>query len=82
MKKKFTPENTFAALKRTPLDLTQINYGSFEMEDVDPRDYPDFCDAFIAYAEFINGHELTEDQMEQLNEEGDIVYEAACEAAY
>jgi len=52
------------------------------MEDVCRNDYPDFCDAFVAYATFLDGRELSEDEMEQLNEHSDIVYEAACESVY
>lgn len=80
--KENTPEATFEALKRIPLDFKFIDYSSFEMEDVCRQDYPDFSDAFIAYAEFQNGIALTDDQLEVLNEESDIVYEAAVERVY
>jgi hypothetical protein len=30
-----------------------------QIEDVDPRDYPDFCDAFFAYAVFEDTGELS-----------------------
>ena len=44
-------------------DLTDI-----EIEGVDTSDYPDFCDAFISYAEY-NGTPLTEDQLDKLQED-------------
>lgn len=80
--KQNTPQATFERLKRIPLNFEQIDYSSFEMEDVDTSDYPDYCDAFIAFAVFLDGTELTDDQLEQLNAESDIVYEAACESVY
>ena len=82
-KKELTANDTFKALKRPFLDVTFLDYSSIEVENVDRRDYPDFCDAYIIYAEFQNGVELTEDQIDQLNEEhSDIVYEAACDSIY
>ena len=46
---------------------------AIEFEDVDTSDYPDFCDAFISYAE-LNGVEMTEDELIELNEDTDFVY--------
>lgn len=47
-----------------------------EIDGVDSRDYPDFCDAHFSYAEFENGTPLTDDELEQLaDENGDVVNE-------
>jgi len=52
----------------TMLDNRQVC--SFEVQDVDPRDYPDFCDAFIAYAEWEDtGEPLNEEDLNRLNEQ-------------
>lgn len=41
----------------------------FEIEDVDPNDYPDFCDAHIVCACFADtGEMLNESELEELNE--------------
>jgi hypothetical protein len=46
-------------------------------------DYPDFCDAYIEHAEFIDGTELNDDELNELNDEhADIVYEAAASKYY
>jgi hypothetical protein len=38
-----------------------------EIEDVDPRDYPDFCDAFFSHAVYADtGEELTDAELEEL----------------
>jgi len=38
-----------------------------EVEDVDPKDYPDFCDAFIASARWGDtGEDLTEAELNAL----------------
>ena len=55
------------------LDLKKVD--NVEVEGIDTRDYPDFCDAFISYADY-NGIEMTDDQLEALNEDRDFVYSA------
>jgi len=46
------------------------------MEDVNLSDYPDFSDAHIVSADY-NGKEMTEEQLDNLNEDGDFVNEQA-----
>ena len=54
-----------------------------EVEDVDPKDYPDFCDAFIASARWGDtGEDLTEAELNALNEDGDFVYDAVCKQVF
>ena len=45
-----------------------------EFDNIDYTDYPDFCDAFICYAE-LDGVEMTDDQLDKLNDNVDLVYE-------
>ena len=55
----------------------KINFSkleNIEVENIDMRDYPDFCDAYISYAE-IDGQSLTDKQLEEVNECADFVYE-------
>jgi hypothetical protein len=47
---------------------------SIVFEDIDHSDYPDFCDAFIASAD-IEGRSMTEDELDELNEDRDFVHE-------
>lgn len=56
----------------------EVDGNSLEVDGVDSRDYPDFCDAYISYAMFTDGTELNEDQLDKLTEDnGDIVNELA-----
>ena len=55
-------------------ELPKINLYSVEIEELDPRDYPDFCDAFISYAESLDGIALTEEQLEVLNQDSELVH--------
>lgn len=47
-------------------NLTLID--DVDIDGIDMRDYPDFCDAFIGSASY-NGKEMTEDQLDELNEQ-------------
>ncbi len=47
---------------------------NIEVDGIDTKDYPDFCDAFIASA-YYNGKPMTDEQLEEINEDRDFVYE-------
>ncbi len=47
---------------------------NIEIDGIDTKDYPDFCDAFIASADY-DGKEMTEEQLDELNEDSEFVYE-------
>jgi hypothetical protein len=54
-----------------------------EVEGVDFKDYPKFCDAYIAYAEFDNGIVLNDRQLDQLTEENyDFVHSECMEQMF
>ena len=38
----------------------EVDPGSIVIAGIDPRDYPDFADAYVEYAETVNGYGLTE----------------------
>lgn len=50
---------------------------NIEWDNVDARDYPDFCDAYVSYAEHENGEPLTPDELDSLDSSG--VYERLME---
>lgn len=56
----------------TNIDYTKLT--DLELDGVDTRDYPDFCDAYIT-AGYLDGKELTEEQLDLLNEDQEFVYE-------
>jgi len=47
---------------------------NIEVDGIDTKDYPDFCDAFISSADY-DGKSMTDEQLDELNEDGDFVYE-------
>ena len=47
---------------------------NIEIDGIDTNDYPDFCDAFISSADY-NGVEMTDEQLEALNEDYGFVHD-------
>jgi len=47
----------------------KVRYSSIEVDGVDSGDYPDFADAFISYAEYEDGTELTYDELDAFYDE-------------
>ena len=53
-----------------------------EVDGIDHRDYPDYCDAHFSHAEYEDGTALTDDELELLTEQyPDYIYEYAYESA-
>lgn len=54
-----------------------------EVDDIDTKDAPDFCDAFIASARWEDtGEELSIAELEDLNDDGGLVYDAVLKVLY
>ena len=51
------------------MKLNNLKVIDVEIENVDMKDYPDFCDAYISEAKFINGKSLTDEQLVDLQEQ-------------
>jgi hypothetical protein len=54
------------------MDYKKID--NIEIDGIDTKDYPDFCDAYISSADY-DGVPMTDKQLDELNEDGDYVYE-------
>jgi len=55
------------------MDLNLVD--NIVFDGIDKEDYPDFCDAYIQYAEY-NGVPMTDEQLEKVNSCHDFVYES------
>jgi hypothetical protein len=51
-----------------------MEYKNIEFDGIDRSDAPDFCDAFICYAEHKDGTPLTEDELDALNDDSSFVH--------
>jgi hypothetical protein len=59
-------DNDPASFEET-MDQVGINYSSIEIDGVDERDAPDFVDSYVSYAEWNDGTELTDEDLDYLN---------------
>tara|TARA_B100001540_G_C15641647_1_gene566867 strand:+ start:634 stop:825 length:192 start_codon:yes stop_codon:yes gene_type:complete len=56
---------------------------NYQIDGIYKEDYPNFCDAYLSYAEDENGKELTEEQLEIWQEENkDEFYDMIIQYAY
>lgn len=58
----------------------KVDLDSIEIDGIDRRDYPDFVDAYIVYAEFEDGTELTPEEIDELQSQhpelvGEIIFD-------
>ena len=67
-----TANSTNTVLGAVNLDYKLIS--NIQFDGIDHKDAPDYCDAYIVSAEY-NGEEMTEEQIELLNDDRDFVYE-------
>ena len=57
-----------------------VDAGSLSVDGIDTRDYPDFCDAYFEYGLFVDGTELTDDELDELRDKyPEVVNEMAFE---
>ena len=64
--------------------LTKLDYSKIEgiqVDGIDRRDHPDYCDAFISEATY-DGRPMTEEELDQLNEDKDFVYQCVMDSIY
>ena len=53
-----------------------VDTGSLEIDGVDGRDAPDFCDAFFSAGEFEDGTKMSDEELNELaDEHPDLLYE-------
>ncbi len=60
---------------KNPVHLTDV-----QVDGVDLKDYPDFCDAYITDACWADGTELTDDELDTVTEDSSLVYEYVIES--
>lgn len=61
------------------LDYTKIS--EVEVDGIDTSDAHDFCDAFICAASY-EGREMTEEELDILNQDSQYVYECVIDRLY
>ena len=59
------------------IEPKRVVYETIELNGVETSDYPDFCNAYAVYAEWTDGTELTEEELDNIP--GDVIHERAHE---
>ena len=57
--------------------MTKFDYDKITnvvLDGIHHWDYPDYCDAFIDSADY-NGKEMTDEQLDELNEDYELIHE-------
>lgn len=54
------------------MDYKKID--NIEIDGIYTKDFPDFCDAYIVSADY-DGVPMTDEQLDEINEDGDFQYE-------
>lgn len=58
------------------LDLNKVEIASLEIDGINHRDAPDYCDAYYSKGSFTDGKEMTDEQLENLKDiNPDLFYE-------
>jgi hypothetical protein len=63
------------------MELNKSKISNVKFDGIDYEDAPDFCDAYIVSAEY-DGEEMTDEQIDLLNEDIDYVYEILMNIIY
>lgn len=58
--------------------FNKSNISVISFDEIDPNDYPDFCDAYVSKALY-NGQEMTQDDLDELNEDRELISELIME---
>lgn len=60
-----------------------VDVASIEIEGIDGRDYPDFSDAFVSKANWDDGTPLSEDELNELQDQHpDLIYRRISDTAF
>ena len=54
---------------------------NIKIDGIDTKDYPDFCDAYIVSADY-DGVPMTEEQLDEINDDGQFQYECIMNYLY
>ena len=68
-------------LRCTVKEMSHELIDNVDVQGIDTTDYPDFCNAYIASADY-DGKPMTDKQLDEINDDGDFVYECLTRQLY
>jgi hypothetical protein len=77
LNEEFKEDNDKAENKmKVIVNQKEVDVGTIEISKIDPSDYPDYADAYVESAEFVDGSKLSESELDYLQDNySDLVYE-------
>ena len=59
-----------------------VDYATLEVDGIDTRDYPDFCDAFFLSGQYTDGTDIPDEVLDELTSNGDLLSEHVFKQLY
>ena len=81
-RKKIQAQLNKKANQPTIINGKEVDMNSISLDGIDTRDYPDFVDAFIDSASFVDGTSLDGNELEELNDDNDLIYDCVINQLY
>ena len=61
----------------------EVDMSSLEVDGVDSRDYPDFADAYFSAGYFVDGTDMSDEELDQFQQDnGDLLYDKAYDSLH
>jgi hypothetical protein len=64
------------------MNIEAVDLASLEVDGIDTRDYPDFCDAYFSAGYYLDGTKLVDEDLEELSGDGELVHQAVMKKLY
>ena len=62
--------------------MEKIDYSSLEIDGIDHKDHPDYCDAYFSRGFYEDGQEMSDSDLEILTNNSDLLHEKIIEKIY
>ena len=73
--KQFVTESSHHHQREISVNGKEVDTDSLEIDGIDMRDYPDFVDAYFSDGEFMDGSEMSQDELDYLRDHhGELLY--------
>jgi len=73
--KQFVTESSHHHHREISVNGKEVDTDSLEIDGIDMRDYPDFVDAYFSDGEFMDGSEMSQDELDYLRDHhGELLY--------
>lgn len=64
------------------MNIEAVDLVSLEVDGLDMKDYPDFCDAYFSAGYYLDGTKLADEDLEELSNDRELVHQAVIKELY